>query len=90
MTQRFSRMHRTRFSRAQVVAICALATGPKTARQIAGVRGAGWGRSPSRCAGPSPTPAPPPPATPTIRAEAVCTLIDQGNTAPAHQKRNRK
>lgn len=42
MTQRFSRVHRTGFSRAQVVAICALATGPKTARQIAGGRGAGW------------------------------------------------
>lgn len=38
MTQRFSRMDRSGCSRAQVAAIGALATGPKTARQIAAGR----------------------------------------------------
>ncbi|MEV6059902.1 hypothetical protein AB0L62_07845 [Nocardia asteroides] len=87
MTQRFSRMDRSGFSRAQVAAIDALATGPKTARQIAAGRVVGpvtvtlrWLVANAYATATTEAHNP--------RSEAVYTLSDQG--CAAHQRiRNR-
>lgn len=86
MTQRFSRMHPSGFTRAQVASICALATGPKTARQIAGGRVVGpvtvtlrWLPTNAYATGTDDADNP--------RADTVYTLTDQGaRRPPSHHK----
>lgn len=85
MTQRFSRIHSSGFSRAQVVAIDALTTGPKTARQIAAGRVVGpvtvtlrWLVTNAYATATTDADNP--------RSEAVYALSDQGFAAHQHIK----